>query len=188
MAHSTPWVDAAFFERSVVDVTRDLIGRRLAVMQDGGSISGIVVEAEAYDGPNDPASHAAFKPNGGARVMWDGPGTIYVYAAYGVYPCLNIVCGPVGTPSATLIRGMAFEDELGTILGPGKVARALGVSLDDQGAPWSGERFKLSSDRLDLKIHSGPRIGINRGTDLPWRFHADLNELRERYANGDQTP
>lgn len=187
MEHTTFGVDAAFFERSVVVVTKDLIGRCLSVSDGGESISGVIVEAEAYDGPDDPASHAAFKPNGRARVMWDEPGTIYIYAAYGVYPCLNIVCGPAGTPSATLIRGMAFGGDLGTILGPGKVARALGVTLDDQGKPWSGERFTVSTERLDLNIETTPRVGINRGTDLLWRFHADPDELRERYNHGDQT-
>ncbi|MGH9176456.1 MAG: DNA-3-methyladenine glycosylase, partial [Vicinamibacterales bacterium] len=98
-----------YFAGNVVDLARDMIGRRLVVRDQGRVIGGLIVETEAYGGIDDPASHASFRPGGRAALMFGPPGLIYVYAAYGVYPCLNIVTGPAGEPSAILIRGIHLD-------------------------------------------------------------------------------
>ena len=133
-------------------------------------MSGVIVETEAYGGIDDPASHAAFRPGGRASEMFGPAGQIYVYSAYGVYPCLNVVTGPVGSPAAILIRGVQLADATLPTHGPGRVTRKLGVTLADQGLSVSCERFSISVERLVLPIEQTARIGITRGIDRPWRF------------------
>jgi len=156
----------------VVDAARDLIGRRIFVDDDDGTLrSGMIVETEAYGGSEDPASHAAFKPNGRAAVMSGKPGVVYVYAAYGMYPCLNIVTGLEGTPSAVLVRGVWLDGDALPTLGPGRTTRALGVTLADHGRRL-GERLGISAARQSLEVMVTPRVGITRGVETPWRFVA----------------
>lgn len=160
-----------WFAANVVTVARDLIGRRITV---SGAECAIIVETEAYGGSDDPASHAAFRPGGRAAVMAAEPGHVYVYAAYGVYPCFNIVTGPVGEASAVLLRSVRSVDRSTVVTGPGRTARALGISLADHGRKVPDDRFAISVDRLPCRIAQTPRIGITRGVDVPWRFVGQL--------------
>jgi DNA-3-methyladenine glycosylase len=132
----------------------------------------MLVETEAYGGRDDPASHAAFRPGGRAAIMLDQPGLVYVYAAYGMHPCLNIVCGPRGVAAAVLVRGILLAGAAKPIFGPGRVTRALGVTLADHGARCCGGRFAVGRERLQLEIIQTARVGITRGVALPWRFVA----------------
>lgn len=148
-----------------------MVGRTLLVADaPGDSIRALVIEVEAYGGTDDPASHAAFRPGGRARIMWEAPGTIYVYAAYGVYPCLNVVTGQSGEPAAVLIRGVWREGDDRPTFGPGRAGRILGVTSDDHGESCCGRRFRLSWSRCDLPVQRTPRVGVKRGTDLLWRY------------------
>jgi DNA-3-methyladenine glycosylase len=165
------WLPCAHFAGDVVALARDLVGRTLRV-RGAVELRALVVEAEAYAGRDDPASHAAFRPGGRAAIMAGAPGLIYVYAAYGMYPCLNIVCGPEGEARAVLVRGVWLDGELRPVLGPGRVSRALGVTLVDQGRSICDERFAVSAARVALDIVATPRIGVTRGAALPWRFVA----------------
>lgn len=167
------------FEGEVDDLALDLIGRQLTVRDRDSSLSAVVIETEAYGGPEDPASHAAFRPGGRAAVMADAPGTVYIYAAYGMYPCFNIVCGPEGRPSAILVRGVWMSGSRASIFGPGRVSRALGITLQDHGMTACSHRFTVSSPRLRLPVVVTGRIGITRGIDIPWRFVADVMSLKE---------
>ena len=169
------FVGCDYFAGSVEEVALDLVGRTLRVTQDGGYLDALIVETEAYGGPEDPASHAAFKPNGGARLMWEQPGTIYVYAAYGMYPCLNIVTAPAGEPGAVLIRGVWVTSDERPTLGPGRVGRRLGITVADSGQLCCGPRFQISTDRQTMTIDATPRVGITRGVDTLWRFNAKLD-------------
>lgn len=178
------YLDPEHFVVDVVDAARDLLGRSLDVYDELGAVRrAMVVETEAYGGPDDPASHAAFKPNGRAAVMFEEPGMIYVYAAYGMYPCLNIVTGPAGTPSAVLVRGVWLDGATLPTLGPGRTTRALGVSLADHGSR-VGERIRISSTRRQLEISTSPRVGITRGIETPWRFIAANTAERDRRTDG----
>lgn len=167
------YLHPAHFRLDVLDAARDLIGRTVVVEhEDDSRRCGLVVECEAYGGPDDPASHAAFRPGGRAALMFGEAGFIYVYAAYGMYPCLNIVTGAVGAPSAVLVRGIVINGDQCPVLGPGRTSRALGVSLQDHGSDVQGPRLRVTSARQRLTIHATPRIGITRGVERPWRFIA----------------
>lgn len=167
------YLEPAHFQRPVDEVARDLVGRTLVVRNEDLVCSALVIETEAYGGPDDFASHAAFRPNGRARIMRERAGLIYVYSAYGMYPCLNIVTGEEGTASAVLIRGAVLNgSEL--VSGPGRLGRALGVTLDDNGLDCSGPRFQVTVARRDFPIQTTPRIGITRAIETPWRFLATL--------------
>lgn len=164
----------AFFNRPVLDVARDLIGATLLV--DG--VGGPLVEVEAYD-QTDPASHTFNGPTPRNAAMFGPPGHAYVYKIYGIHWCLNFVCQP---GSAVLIR--ALEPIHGTHLmserrgglparqlcsGPGKLCQALGVTIAHNSLPLDTPPFELLAGE-PAEIHTGPRIGLTKGVETPWRF------------------
>lgn len=163
-------LECGYFAGNAVDIAFDLIGRSLTVTDAHRVVRATIVETEAYRGTDDPASHAAFRPGGRASLMRGAPGLIYIYAAYGMYPCLNIVTEPEGEPSAVLIRGIHIDGEATPVLGPGRLTRALGITLDDHGLSVCGGRFSVSTVRIPYEIDQTRRIGVTRGQDIPWRF------------------
>ena len=130
----------------------------------------MIVETEAYGDASDLASHAAFRPGGRAAVMAGEPGTVYVYAAYGMYPCFNIVTGPVGTASAVLLRGVWRDGDPAPVHGPGRSTRLLGIGQDDHGLTIPGARFGVSVGREHFAVDRTPRVGISRAVETKWRF------------------
>ena len=168
----------AFFARSVHEVAPELIGATLLV--DG--VGGTVVEVEAYD-QDDPASHAFRGRTTRVASMFGPPGHAYVYRSYGVHWCLNLVCREAGRAEAVLIR--ALQPERGTDLmrarrgrdgerelcsGPGKLCEALGVTRDHDGLPLDRPPFALLPRAEAPPLATGPRIGITRAADRPWRY------------------
>jgi DNA-3-methyladenine glycosylase len=147
--------------------------------------SGRIVETEAYLGPEDAASHAAFRP--GSHWLFYGEGGVaYVFSAYGMHLCLNAIAGRAGQPGCVLIRaiepvegrptmarrrGLAPEVER-LASGPGNVTRALAISARDNGIDLTSGRLTIEprAPGARIKIASGPRIGITRAADLPLRF------------------
>lgn len=129
-----------------------------------------MTEVEAYGDASDPASHFAFRRGGAARVMVGPPGVVYVYRAHGVHPCFNIVCEPAGAASAVLVRGVALLPDRQLIAGPGRTARALGITTDDHGALLDVGRIRVSMHREPLLITQTPRINVPRAPLTPWRF------------------
>jgi DNA-3-methyladenine glycosylase len=163
---------------SAVAAARALIGARLTV----GGVGGTIVETEAYE-RDDPASHSANGPTPRNRAMFGPPGTIYVYRSYGIHWCLNIACGAEGHGAAVLIRAIEPRDGLDTMRrrravdddrllcsGPGRLAAALAVTRDHDGLAVTALPFALAWAGTPVEIVTGPRIGITRGTDRPWRF------------------
>jgi DNA-3-methyladenine glycosylase len=156
-----------------VRAAHDLIGWTLMV--DG--VGGPIVETEAYH-EGDPASHSFGGMRARNAVMFGPPGRFYVYRSYGIHWCLNIVCGPVGVGAGVLIR--AIEPEHGVEVmeerrgvsdrrlltsGPGRVGQALGVGPELAGAP-----ADLRPPGRRRTVATGPRIGISKAVDVPWRF------------------
>lgn len=177
----TSAVDAGFFDRSVHDVARDLIGCTLVF----GDCGGLVVETESYE-RDDPACHAYVGRTVRNEVLFGPPGRAYVYLSYGIHSLLNAVAEPDGQAAAVLIR--ALEPTLGIeamrrrrgrdlvqelCSGPGKLTEALGIGLAENGTRLSEPPFAiLPRERAwrDVEIAAGPRIGITKATEKPWRF------------------
>jgi DNA-3-methyladenine glycosylase len=168
---------AGFFARDVVEVARDLIGAELQVEGVGGRI----VETEAYH-PEDPASHAYGGPTARNAAMFGPVGCAYVYRSYGLHWCLNLVAGE-GPGSAVLIRALepvhglermvarrGVADPRRLCRGPGNLCQALDVTRALDGAPLDAPPFALDLAGAKSPAVAGPRIGISRAVELPWRF------------------
>ena len=172
-----------FFERSVHEVARELIGCTLL----HGDCGGVIVETESYEG-DDPACHAYVGRTARNEVLFGPPGRAYVYLSYGIHSLLNAVAEPDGEAAAVLLRAMEptvgvetmrqrrdrrREEELCS--GPGKLTEALGVGLADNGASLSAPPFAILSREgawRTVAVTAGPRIGISKATENPWRFCA----------------
>ena len=178
-AGPAPILDEAFFGRDVVGVARELIGATLLV--DG--IGGVIVETEAYD-REDPASHSFSGPTRRNAAMFGPPGRAYVYRSYGIHWCLNFVCGEAGRGSAVLIRALepttgidamaarrGLAEPRALCAGPGRLTQALGVAIGHDGLSLAAPPFQLIARREPRPgLVTGPRIGISKAIDLPWRF------------------
>jgi len=164
----------SFFDRSVHDVAPELVGATLLV--DG--VGGRIVEVEAYD-REDPAAHSYRGKTERNASMFGPPGRAYVYRSYGTHWCLNLVCQDA---SAVLIRALEPTHGLGAMAsrrgtseprllaaGPGRLAQALGVTREHDGLPIDRSPFELYA-REDVEIEAGPRVGITKAADRPWRY------------------
>jgi DNA-3-methyladenine glycosylase len=173
-----------FYERPAARVGRDLLGCVL-VSRRRVLTAGRIVETEAYLGPLDAASHAAFRP--GSRDLFYGEGGMaYVFPAYGLHVCLNAITGRVGQPGCVLIRAleplvgltaMGRRRGLGSsggrlASGPGNLTQALAITRADNGADLTRGALTIEApvSRLPRRIRRGPRIGITRAVDLRLRF------------------
>lgn len=168
----------SFFARDVHTVARDLIGVTMLFNGTGGPI----VEVEAYH-HTEPAAHSHRGKTPRNAVMFGPPGHVYVYRSYGLHWCVNFVCEEEGSASGCLIRaieprrGLAamrrrrgVQDERLLCAGPGRVCQALGITGADNGLAIDRPPFALSTRGDDVAIVVGPRIGITKAADLPWRY------------------
>jgi len=173
----------AFFERSVHLVARELIGCRLFYAGCGG----VIVETESYE-RDDPACHAYVGLTARTEVLFGPPGRAYVYLSYGIHSLFNVVAEPEGEAAAVLVRAIeptagleAMRDRRGgrsdleLCSGPGKLTEAMGIGLGDNGADLARDPFELLAPEpgWEAEIVTGPRVGITKAVDRPWRFGAD---------------
>ena len=168
----------SFFARSVHEVAPDLIGATFFV--DG--IGGPIVEVEAYH-QSDPAAHSYGGPTARNAVMFGPPGRVYVYRSYGVHWCVNFVCEAEDSASAVLIRALmpttglaamrrrrGVRDERQLCAGPGRLSEALAITGAHNGMALDTAPFALFARTTPVEIVAGPRIGISKAVDLPWRY------------------
>lgn len=171
-------LDRSFFDRAAPAVAADLVGCSLLVRGVGGQ----VVETEAYC-DDDPASHSFTGETVRNRAMFGPPGHAYVYRSYGLHWCLNVVCArgqavlfralepEAGIEAMRQRRGRANLTDLCS--GPGKLGQALGIDRADDGRPFDGMDLSLTSPasaHARMEVIAGPRIGISRAVEQPWRF------------------
>ena len=148
-----------------------------------GEVAVRLTEVEAYDGASDPGSHAFRGRTPRNAVMFGPPGYAYVYRSYGIHWCLNFVCEREGSASAVLIRalrptaGLAAMrrrrrnmDERLLCSGPGRLCEALGVSGKHNGLALDAAPFALQAATEKPELVIGPRIGITKAIELPWRY------------------
>jgi DNA-3-methyladenine glycosylase len=167
-----------FFARSVHEVAPELVGATLLFDGAGGTI----VEVEAYD-HEDPAAHGYRGRTERNASMFGPPGRAYVYRSYGMHWCLNFVCEGEGVASAVLIRALEPEHGLDEMRrrrgveeprllcsGPGRLCQALGITREHDGLRLDRPPFRLLERGGAGEIASGPRVGITRAADLPWRY------------------
>jgi DNA-3-methyladenine glycosylase len=166
------------FTRDSPVVARRLIGMTLLV--DG--VGGIIVETEAYD-REDPASHSFSGPTPRNEVMFGPPGRAYVYLSYGIHWCLNFVCREAGHGAGVLIRALEPTRGIATMIdrrrqqglrmlcsGPGRLGQALGITRALNGQRLDRRPFSLTARTGEARVVHGPRIGISKAADRPWRF------------------
>ncbi|WP_235514554.1 DNA-3-methyladenine glycosylase [Acidovorax sp. Root217] len=183
-------------------VARSLIGMTLLV--DG--VGGRIVETEAYD-QADPASHTFGGPTARNAAMFGPPGHAYVYRSYGLHWCLNTVCRDAGYGAGVLLRALEPTHGIGTMrerrglqdmrllcAGPGRLAQALGIDAGMNGLPLHMPPFALlQADALAAlegadQIVAGPRIGISKAVDMPWRFGLKGSRYLSRAFAAPQVP
>jgi DNA-3-methyladenine glycosylase len=168
----------SFFRRSVLEVAPDLIGATLLFNGVGGRL----VEVEAYH-HTDPAAHSFRGQTDRNAIMFGPPGYAYVYRSYGIHWCLNFVCEPEGSASAVLIR--ALEPTIGLAAmrrrrgmtdprllcsGPGRLCEALHISHRQNGFAVDEPPFELFARSGAVEVAAGPRIGLTKAVDTPWRY------------------
>ena len=184
-----PPLPRSFYARPCARVARDLVGALLVHrLPDGTRLVGRVVEVEAYLGDGtDPASHSHRGPTPRNQQMFGPPGRIYAYRSYGVHTCINAVCEPAGVGAAVLLRAIEPLEGLGSMRrarglradqpdrlvasGPGRLAQAMSLDLACDGA--NALRGPISFHPPPGgrgRVCAGPRIGISRAVDLPYRF------------------
>lgn len=181
----------SFFERDdVVQIAKDLIGKALFSKVDDTLSGGIIIETEAYRGPEDRACHAYNnRRTPRTEVMFQNGGIAYVYLCYGIHSLLNVVTNKSGIPHAVLIRalkpthGLNFMEKRrgksnNLCNGPGALTQALGITLKHNGLSLNQPPLWIEDTGLTIheaQIVSGPRIGIAYAKEhalLPWRFRS----------------
>lgn len=181
----------SFYVRPAVEAARALIGKIVV----HGNTSGRIVETEAYLGAGDLAAHSVRGETRRTKVIFGPPGHAYVYLIYGMYDCLNIVVEPEGVAGCVLIRALEPIDGIAEMRarrkveklemlanGPGKLTRALGITLRHNGADLTRGPITVHApdDDVALQIAVSARIGISKSADLPLRFYVPGNRFVSR--------
>ena len=196
----------SFFDRPVLEVAADLLGRVVAHDSPDGAVAVRLTEVEAYAGRDDPGSHAFRGPTPRTRVMFGPPGHAYVYFSYGMHWCMNLVCGPAGEASAVLLRAGDVVDGLDLARsrrpaarrdadlarGPARLTSALGVDRRHDGAdvcdPAGVLRVLTGAPADRAAVRTGPRVGLSAAVDRPWRFFLDGAASVSAYRAGRPRP
>ena len=187
----------SFFERPAPEVARALLGCRLVRCTPGGLKAALILETEAYGGPEDLASHARAGPTPRNRIMWGPPGRAYVYRIYGAHWMLNVVTCPHGVPGAVLVRAAwllpgkgSVPPGTGTLIeGPARLCRSLGIDSTLNGADLCAEGPLFLAPGRPVPggtVLTGPRVGLGRVPEpwksVPWRFRTVCGPFARRLS------
>ena len=185
---------AELLSRRALDVAPQLLGVVFAHRSPEGVVAVRITEVEAYSGDgSDPAAHTHRGPTPRNKVMFGPPGTLYVYFSYGMHWCANVVCSPHGSGEAVLLRAGEVVDgievarrrrpaarrDVDLARGPARLTRALAITGADNGRNLLDPRCTMHlSPRAPVleksQVRTGPRVGISKAVDLPWRFWLDV--------------
>jgi DNA-3-methyladenine glycosylase len=193
-------LDRSFFARSAPEVARDLVGRLLVLPDDG--LVARIVETEAYM-QHDPACHAYQRRTERNEPLYGPAGHAYVYFSYGMHWCLNTATGVEGTAEGVLLRaaeplsgldvmrerrGDVAERDL--LRGPARLAQAFGLD-----GTWSGRDLcapdsllHLADDGARPEVLAGPRVGVSKAADWPWRFSVPGSRWVSPYTRSPRAP
>ena len=173
-----PRLRKSFFNRSVHEVAPELIGATLLFR----GVGGIIVEVEAYH-HTDPAAHSFRGETERNAVMFGPAGYVYVYRSYGIHWCINFVCERAGSASAVLLRAIEPTEGIAAMRrrrrtadvrllcsGPGRLTEALGITHAQNGCALDEAPFELRGRVGECDVVAGPRIGITKAVELPWRY------------------
>jgi DNA-3-methyladenine glycosylase len=178
LRHGRKRLSKSFFDRGVHEVARELVGATFLL----NGVGGVIVEVEAYH-HSEPAAHSYGGRTERNAIMFGPPGYAYVYRSYGIHWCVNFVCEPANSASAVLIRALRptagvaimrrrrrLRDERLLCSGPGRLCEALGITRAHNGLALDRAPFALFAPLKPVEIALGPRIGLTKATDLPWRY------------------
>ncbi len=185
-------------------VAPELLGWRLTHDSVEGMVSVRLTEVEAYGGEADPASHAFRGPTARNAVMFGAAGHLYVYLSYGLHWCANVVVGSGGVASAVLLRaGRVVEGvelarsrrgartaDRSLARGPACLTQALGISREHNGADLLGVEgpLRLTYAERPTAVSAGPRVGVSRAVDAPWRFWSTGDPTASAYRRSPRAP
>lgn len=196
-------LDRSFYNRDTLEVSKDLLGKYLIHNVEHEQLVCRIVEVEAYKGLEDKAAHSySGKITKRNEVMFGPPGYVYVYTIYGMYLCLNVVTEEEGNPCAVLIRGvepvcgkdfmankrfkksydsLSKREKINLSNGPGKLCIALGITKNDYGEDFCGDKIYIVEEpnMEPIRIVTTSRINIDyaeEAVDFPWRFYIEGNK------------
>ena len=188
----------SFFERTALEVARDLLGCRLVRLENGSRMVGIIAEAEAYQGEEDQGCHARAGRTPRTEIMYGPPGHAYIYFTYGMHWMLNAVASPIGIPAAVLLRAMLPVEGEALMAGhrpslaytpqwtkgPAKLTQALNIDKILNGCDLcnpAGPLYIEEKNRPvpDEQVLIGPRVGLftvpEPWKSIPWRFQVKMD-------------
>lgn len=172
----------------------------LGALIGDGQVGIRIVEVEAYSGQDDPASHAYRGPGARNAAMFGPSGHAYIYRSHGIHLCVNVVCQPEGVGGGILLRAGEVVAGLDVAAarrsgrrdlarGPGRLGQALGVTLDDSGSDLRLGRLRLvPSDGPPVSVNKGPRVGVSRAAERPWRFWIEGDPFVSQYRRSPRAP
>ena len=190
-------LDRDFYSHDACYVAENLIGNILVHDSHEGLTSGIIVEAEAYRGPEDKAAHSyAGKRTSRTEIMYHEGGLAYVYLIYGMYHCFNVTASVSGKPEAVLIRALEpvegiplmiqrrkISDVRSLCNGPGKLCSAMGITREHYGIDLCGDELYITEGVKDFRVMTSERVNIDYAEECRkflWRYFADGNKFVSR--------
>ncbi len=191
-------IDKSFFEAPGLTLAHQLLGQYIVHERPDGLLVARIVETEAYQGPEDRAAHSfGNRRTKRTEIMFGQAGLVYTYQMH-THTLINVVAGPIGTPHAILIRAVEpvvghermrknrgeHLKEIDWTNGPGKLTKALEITMDYYGHHWSDEPLFIAEGEPVEEIMTGPRVGIGNSGEAvhyPWRFFEKENPFVSKY-------